>query len=286
MLPLAPAQDPGQAAPKPETLELWPEGAPGALGDAPKDKPAITVYHVPQQRRPHPAVVICPGGGYGHLAKDHEGQQIARWLNTLGIAGVVLDYRHRGKGYGHPAPLVDVQRALRLVRAKAGAWNIHVGKIGVIGFSAGGHLASSVSVHHDDGDLQAKDPVEQQSCRPDFAILCYAVLAFGQDFTHKGSQRNLLGRDADPELVAKMSSERQVNAQTPPTFLWHTSADRVVPPQNSVAYYLALQKHKVPCEMHIFEAGRHGVGLGKGLAAERWTTLCQRWLVTRGVLRR
>jgi acetyl esterase/lipase len=270
---------------QPETILLWPDGAPGALGNEAKDQPRVIVYRATREdSAATPAIVICPGGGYGHLALDHEGHQIAAWLNSIGVTGVILEYRHRGKGYGHPAPLQDVQRALRLVRHHASDWHVEPSKVGVIGFSAGGHLASSVSVHYDGGDATATDAIERQPCRPDFSVLCYAVLGFGQPFTHKGSQRNLLGKQPTAELVAKMSSDRQVTAKTPPAFLWHTTADGVVPPENSIAYYLALRKHKVPCEMHLFEKGRHGIGLGKGYAAEKWPELCQRWLITRGVL--
>lgn len=280
-----PQAEPAATKQQPETILLWPDGAPGALGTEAKDKPRVVVYRAPRDDSAStPAIVICPGGGYGHLALDHEGHQIASWLNSIGVTGVILEYRHRGKGYGHPAPLQDVQRAMRHVRHHAGDWHVDPSKVGVIGFSAGGHLASSVSVHHDDGDAEADDAIERQSCRPDFSVLCYAVLAFGQPFTHKGSQRNLLGKQPTADLIAKMSSDRQVTAMTPPTFLWHTTADGVVPPENSIAYYMALRKHKVPCEMHLFEKGRHGIGLGKGHAAERWPELCQRWLITRGVL--
>jgi len=282
-------QNPRAAAPsepqKPETVLLWQDGAPGALGTEAKDQPKLLVFHAPKQQTASPAIVVCPGGGYGHLAMAHEGHEIAAWLNGIGITAAVLDYRHRGKGYGHPAPLLDAQRAMRLVRHHAGDWHVDAGKVGVLGFSAGGHLASSVSVHHDAGNKDAEDTIERQSCRPDFAVLCYAVLAFDESFTHKGSQRNLLGNSPSKELVHKMSSEKQVDKTTPPTFLWHTTSDRGVPPQNSVVYYLALLRHKVPCEMHLFEKGRHGVGLGKGLAADRWPELCQRWLITRGVLK-
>jgi len=268
---------------EPTAVLLWPDGAPGALGAEAKDMPQILLFRA-KSSEPSPAIVVCPGGGYGHLAMGHEGHQIAKWLNTIGVTAAVLEYRHRGKGYGHPAPLQDAQRAFRLVREQATAWGINPSKVGVLGFSAGGHLASSVSVHHDQGNPQATDPIERQSCRPDFAVLCYAVIAFDQPFTHRGSQRNLLGSQPADDLVAHMSSERQVNASTPPTFLWHTSNDPVVPARNSVAYYLALLQHKVPCEMHLFERGRHGVGLGKGLAAEQWPSICERWLVTRGIL--
>lgn len=270
----------------PETLQLWTGEVPGAQGDAERDRPRVFVHHAPDRdaEELRPAIVVCPGGGYRGLAMGHEGRAIAQWLNGLGITAVVLDYRHRGKGYGHPWPLRDAQRAIRLVRSSAAKWRVDPSKIGVLGFSAGGHLASSVSVHHDAGRQDAEDPIERCSSRPDFAVLCYAVIAFDQPFTHRGSQRNLLGKSPAPELVTKMSTERQVTKTTPPTFLWHTSADRGVPPENSVVYYLALRKHDVPCELHVFERGRHGVGLAKGLAAERWPELCRRWLVTRGVL--
>ena len=268
----------------PETLLLWPGGAPGALGTADKDKPRVIVYHAARGEAPRPAIIICPGGGYGHLAMGHEGHAIAKWANSLGITGVILEYRHRGKGYGHPAPLTDAQRAIRYTRSRAKAWKLDANKIGILGFSAGGHLASSASVHFDSGHPEAKDPVEQQACRPDFSVLCYPVIAFDQPFTHRGSQRNLLGKEPDPALVREMSSERQVTGKTPPAFLFHTTADGAVPVQNSLVYYSALNKHKVPCELHVFEKGRHGIGLAKGHAAERWPELCHRWLLDRGVL--
>ena len=274
---LAPAQSPVEVL-------LWPDGAPGALGTEAKDQPKLLVWRAQAEGGATPAVVVCPGGGYGHLAMGHEGKQIAAWLNSIGVTAAVLDYRHRGKGYGHPAPLQDAQRALRTVRANADAWRVDPARTGVLGFSAGGHLASSVSVHHDAGAPEHADPIERQSCRPDFSVLCYAVLAFDQPFTHKGSQRNLLGEDPPPALVAEMSSERHVDEATPPTFLWHTTADRAVPVENSLAYYAALRRAGVPCELHCFEQGRHGVGLGKGLAASAWPDLCRRWLVARKVL--
>lgn len=277
---------PTRAQDKPEVLLLWPDGAPGAVGNEAKDKPQVTVYHAPADKDQGAAIVICPGGGYGHLAMDHEGHQIARWLNTLGVTGVILEYRHRGKGYGHPVPLQDAQRAIRLVRSNAEKWKIDPGKIGILGFSAGGHLASSASVHFDAGNADAKDPIDRVSCRPDFSALCYAVIAFDEPYTHKGSQRNLLGDNPDPELVKKMSSEKQITDKTPPAFLWHTNEDTAVPSQNSVMYYLALKAHKVPCELHIFEKGRHGIGLGKGFAASHWPELCHEWLIGRGVLKK
>jgi acetyl esterase/lipase len=270
-------------AQSPTELLLWPDGAPGALGDEPKDQPRLLVWPAGEAANGC-AIVVCPGGGYGHLAMDHEGKQIAAWLNAIGVTACVLDYRHRGKGYGHPAPLQDAQRGLRLVRANAKRFAIDPARVGVLGFSAGGHLASSVSVHHDAGEATADDPIERQSCRPDFAVLCYPVIAFGQPFAHKGSQRNLLGKQPDPQLVERMSSERQVTKDTPPTFLWHTSADRGVSVQNSLVYYAALHRAGVPCELHCFEQGRHGIGLGKDLPAREWPQLCRRWLVARRML--
>lgn len=273
----------------PEPVQLWPNGAPGALGTEAKDRPSLRPY-VPvidlndPTLAERPAVVVCPGGGYGHLATVHEGVQIATWLNSLGIAAFVLDYRHREKGYGHPAPLLDVQRALRIVRTNAMPWLIDTDKVGVIGFSAGGHLAACVSVHHDAGEPTASDPVERQSSRPDFAILCYPVIAFGSDCTHRGSQRNLLGDNPPAELVLRMSCERQVAATTPPTFLWHTADDPVVSEQNSLGYYQALRAHGVPAELHVFASGPHGLGLAKDHPASVWPVLCRSWLVERRVL--
>ncbi len=270
-------------AAEPKTELLWPKGAPGALGDEAKDKPTLIVY-LPE--KPCGAgIVICPGGGYGGLAMDHEGHQIGRWLNEHGIAGFICDYRHRGKGYGHPAPLQDAQRAVRTVRARAKEFGVDPSKIGILGFSAGGHLTSSALTHFDAGKADAEDEIERVSCRPDFGVLCYPVIAFDQPFTHKGSQRNLLGAEASAELVASMSSEKQVTDQTPPCFLWHTTADTGVPPENSVAFYSALIAHKVSAELHIYEKGKHGLGLAKeepGTAA--WPAACLAWLKGRGVV--
>src|SRR5688572_3347430 len=183
----------------PKTERLWPAGAPGALGDADKDRPTLIIY-LPE--KPSGAgIVICPGGGYGGLAMDHEGHQIGRWLNENGIAAFICDYRHRGKGYGHPAPLQDAQRAIRTVRARAGEFGVEPNKIGILGFSAGGHLASSAATHFDAGKPDAEDAIERAGCRPDFGVLCYPVIAFDQPFTHRGSQNNLLGKDPPADLV-------------------------------------------------------------------------------------
>lgn len=274
-------------AAEPKEELLWPAGAPGALGDAEKDKPKLIIWLPEKEKANGAAVVICPGGGYGGLAMDHEGKQIAQWLNSEGIAAFVCDYRHRNKGYGHPAPLQDAQRAIRTVRARSDEFHVDPAKIGILGFSAGGHLASSAATHFDDGEKDNADKVMQVGCRPDFAILCYPVIAFNEPFTHRGSQDNLLGKNASPELIQSMSSEKAVTAQTPPTFLWHTTEDRGVPPENSVVFYLACIKHKVPAEMHIYEKGPHGIGLAKSFpGTSDWSAASIRWLQARGFVKK
>jgi acetyl esterase/lipase len=273
----------GAEVPKVELL--WPKGAPGAKGDKPADKPTLTIYLPAAEKANGTAVVICPGGGYGGLAVDHEGHQIARWLNSLGVAGFITEYRHRGRGYGHPAPLDDAQRAIRTVRARAAQWKIDPAKIGIIGFSAGGHLASTAGTHFDAGDPQAEDPIQRAGSRPDFMILCYAVIAFDEPFTHRGSQENLLGKNADPKLVRCFSNEKQVTARTPPTFLFHTDEDKAVPPENSVMFYLALRRAEVPGELHVFQRGQHGIGLGEKVpGSSAWHRLCEAWMRNRGLL--
>jgi acetyl esterase/lipase len=264
---------------------LWPAGAPGAKGDSPKDKPTLTIFLPKPERATGAAVVVCPGGGYSHVAIDHEGYQIGQWLNSLGVAGIVVDYRHHGKGYGHPAPLQDAQRAVRTARARAAEWNIDPARIGIMGFSAGGHLASTAATHFDSGNPQTTDPIERASCRPDFAILCYAVIALGEPFGHRGSQENLVGKDASAELVRSLSNEKQVTAETPPTFLFQTDEDKTVPAENSVAFYLALHKAKVPAELHIYQRGNHGLGLAaKTPGTNDWPVRCAEWMRGRGLL--
>jgi acetyl esterase/lipase len=270
------------SAAEPKTELLWPDGAPGAKGDEAKDKPTLIIY-LPDKPN-GVGVVICPGGGYGGLAMDHEGHQIGRWLNENGIAGFICDYRHRGKGYGHPAPLQDAQRAIRTVRSRAKSFGVDPAKIGILGFSAGGHLCSTAVTHFDNGDARSPDPVMRVSSRPDFGILCYPVIAFSQPYTHKGSQKNLLGEDASPELVASLSNEKQVKDDTPPCFLWHTEEDKGVPPENSVVFYQALLAHKIPAELHIYEQGPHGLGLAKlRPGANAWPEACIVWLKVRGI---
>lgn len=271
------------------THRLWSGDAPGAVGSEEKDIPKLVLYL--DARRPAgdpqaavPVVVVCPGGGYGGLAFDHEGHQIARWYNAHGIAAVIVDYRHRGKGYGHPAPLLDAQRAIRTVRAKAVDWKVNSAQVGVMGFSAGGHLASTAGTHFDAGRADADDPVDRFSCRPDFMILCYPVIAFDKSFTHRGSQRNLLGESPDPELVKSLSNETQVTAECPPAFLFHTQEDEPVPVENSLVFYEALCRAKVPAELHVYQKGPHGVGLAANLpATSSWPDRCLQWLRLQGL---
>jgi acetyl esterase/lipase len=273
------------SAAEPKTELLWSNGAPGAKGDSAADKPTLTIWLPQESKAPGAAVIICPGGGYSNLATDHEGKQIAQWLNTLGVAAFVLEYRHQGKGYGHPAPLQDAQRAIRTVRSRAAEWKIDPKKIGILGFSAGGHLASTAGTHFDKGDPESKDPIEKESSRPDFMILCYAVIAFGEPYTHTGSQQNLIGRNASPELVRSLSNEKQVTSDTPPTFLWSTDEDTAVPAENSVQFYLALRRAKVPAELHVYRAGRHGLGLAASVpGTSDWPKECETWMRGRGLL--
>jgi len=268
----------------PETRLLWPSGAPGALGDADSDKPAVTIYLPPADRANGAGVVIFPGGGYGHLSIDKEGKQIAEWLNARGVAGFVLRYR-LGPRYRHPIELGDAQRALRLVRVRAAEFRLSPDRIGVWGFSAGGHLASTLGTHFDAGKPEAADPIERVSCRPAFLILAYPVVTLLDPYAHKGSRRNLLGDNPDPALVSSLSNETQVTAQTPPAFLFHTDADNGVPAENSVQFYLALRRAGVPAELHIYERGGHGAGLGASdPVLSTWPDRLADWLKTRGVI--
>lgn len=273
-------------AAEPKTELLWPAGAPGATGMEKKDQPTLTIYLPEENIATGTAVVICPGGGYGGLAMDHEGHQIAKWLNSFGVAGFICDYRHNGKGYKHPAPLQDAQRAIRTVRARAKEFGVKTDRVGILGFSAGGHLTSTALTHFDAGDAAATDVILKESSRPDFGVLCYAVIAFEEPYTHRGSQNNLLGKEAAPDLVKSLSNEKQVTKETPPTFLWHTQEDKGVPPENSIQFYLAMTKHGVPGELHIYEKGRHGIGLGADVPGTRdWPNACKAWFETRGLLK-
>ena len=282
----APAQPPARPNPlnaAPQEIPLWDGQAPGALGTEDADRPTLTIYRA--SRGPTgTGVVVAPGGGYGALAMDHEGRQVAAYFNAMGIAAFVLKYR-LGPKYHHPVELGDAQRALRLVRARAQEYGVNAARIGLMGFSAGGHLAATAGTRFDAGNASATDPIDRASSRPDFLILGYPVITFEAGVTHAGSVRNLLGENPDPKLIELMSNELHVTPQTPPTFLFHTNADTGVVPENSIRFYMALRKAKVPAEMHIFENGPHGVGLALGdPALNAWPVLLTNWLRGRGLL--
>ena len=245
-------------------------------------KPDIAIFLPSKKNATGEAVVICPGGGYGILAYDWEGSDIARWLNSRGIAAFVLKYRLPGSKSNvvpHKSPLMDAQRAMRIVRSNAVVWNIDPGKIGIMGFSAGGHLASTLSTHYDAGDSSNPDPVEQVSCKPDFSVLVYPVISFTEDFQHSGSRINLLGEDADEELVKYYSNELQVNEDTPPAILIHSDDDKGVPVENSIAYYKALRANKVSSELHIYPYGGHGFSLAIGQGhLSTWPDRVSEWI--------
>lgn len=269
----------------PDPVLLWPDGAPGALGTADADKPSITPYLVPADRATGTAVIVCPGGGYAHLSMDKEGDQVARWLNSIGVTAFVLEYR-LGPRYHHPIELGDAQRAIRTVRYRAAEYGVRPERIGIMGFSAGGHLASTAGTHFDAGNPSAADPIDRMSSRPEFLVLCYPVITLEEPYAHRGSRRSLLGDNPDPKLVESLSNELQVTAQTPPTFLFQTSDDATVPVQNSVLFYLALRKAGVPAEMHLYGHGPHGVGLAPtDEALSSWPARLADWLRGRGLLK-
>jgi acetyl esterase/lipase len=272
-------------SPPTERVELlWPGGAPGAVGTEDADRPTLTIRLADSGASTRTGVVVCPGGGYGGLALDHEGRQIADWLNGLGVSAFILKYR-LGPRYRHPAPMADASRAMRWVRAHAGELGIHADRIGIWGFSAGGHLASTLGTHFDAGDAASSDPVERVSSRPDFMVLAYPVITFAAEYAHRGSRRNLLGDEPDPRLVEDLSNERRVTARTPPAFLFHTDSDTGVPPENSVAFYLALRKAGVPAELHVYERGKHGVGLAASdPVLSTWPARLADWLKLHGFL--
>ena len=274
-------------AAEPQRFPLWPDGAPEAKGTTEDHQPTLDVYKPDGVPANGCAVVICPGGGYGGLAKDHEGIQPARFFNSFGVTAYVLHYRLGGKGYQHPIPLRDAQRALRLARSRAAADGVDPTRIGIMGFSAGGHLAASTGTHHDAGNAAAADPVDRLSSRPDFMILCYGVLSFDPAITHQGSVNNLLGdRRNDPALLDFLSNEKQVHATTPPTFLFHTTTDQAVPVANSLRFYEACQKNKVPVALHVFQEGKHGLGLAQNDSNLKiWPTLLQQWIEQNGWLK-
>lgn len=283
----SPGQPPsraGAAAPtSPQEMLLWENGAPGALGTADTDRPTLTVYRAPRDSS-GTAVIVAPGGGYGGLATEHEGRQEAYWFNAMGVTAFVLKYR-LGPRYHHPIELGDAQRAIRTVRARATEFNVIPDRIGMMGFSAGGHLTATAGTHFDAGKADAADPIDRASSRPDFLILGYPVISFDPAVAHAGSVKNLLGDNPDPKLIEDLSADLRVTAQTPPTFLFHTTNDNGVPVENSVRFYLALRKAKVPAEMHLFEKGPHGVGMAlNDPALSVWPSLLINWLRARGLL--
>lgn len=280
------------------TIPLYPELFPQTIPHERQEKteggeriynvhyPTLSVYLPAPSIANGSAVVICPGGGYRIIASDHEGKQMAAWLNTLGIAALVLKYR-LPPGYRHPIPMQDAQRAIRLARAHAGEWNIKSDRIGIMGFSAGGHLASTAATHFDAGNSASTDPVERKSCRPDFLILGYPVICFSKDYCHAGSRQNLTGEHLPPDIVRFLSSELHVTADTPPAFIFHSHDDPIVDPRNSIDFYVACLQAGVAAELHIFPRGGHGYGLGAEESSEaQWPALCARWLEKNGLLQR
>ena len=275
-----------QTAPSP--IRLWNGAAPGALGSLPTDIPTVTPYvpDTPAGTSPMPAVVICPGGGYAGLSMTHEGVAYAQWLNRLGIAGFVLTYRLGSHGYHDPIEQGDADRALRFVRANATKWNIDRHCLGIMGSSAGGHLTATVVTHNDEGNPSATDPIDHESCRPDFGILCYAVVTMTEPFTHMGSRFNLLGKEPTQDQINLLSAEQQVTPNTPPMFIWCTADDPAVPAMNSILMAEALAKNHVPYALHVYPHGVHGLGLGDDnppfSKALPWTNELRDWLIANG----
>ena len=270
-------------------LKVWPNGAPDSNGLTQPEElfegkrvrnvsvAEIYVYLPKMGINTGAAVVICPGGGYMMEAMDHEGYDMASWLASQGVAGIVLKYR---LPYGHDQiPLEDTQRAIRIVRDKASEWGINPSKIGIAGSSAGGHLASTAGTNFDSGKPDATDPVEKFSCRPNFMLLLYPVITLKEEFTHLGSRVNLIGQGNNWKMVEKYSNELNVTSQTPPTFMVLADDDNAVPPRNSVEFYLALKKFNIPAEMHIFREGGHGFGMNKkNLPVDQWPNLFMLWM--------
>jgi acetyl esterase/lipase len=264
-----------------EWIPLWPQGAPGQMGKTEADIPAVSVY-LPPFNPTKTFVVVAPGGGYTHLALDHEGAQVAQWLNAHGVGALVLRYR-LGPTYHHPIEIGDAQRAIRFARSHAAEWGVQTDRVGMWGFSAGGHLTATAGTHFDAGKPGSADPLDSASSRPDFMVLAYPVISFDPSVMHAGSRKFLLGDNPDPALVTLLSNELQVTPQTPPTFIFSTSDDATVPIANSILFYSALVKNKVPVEMHIYQNGKHGAGLAQGNPAlSSWPGLLYDWMRLHG----
>jgi len=266
---------------------LWSRAAPGAIGTTEADEPSIEVFLPLRWHSIKAGMVICPGGAYKLVMSTYEGEDVARWLNSFGVAAFVLKYRVAPR-YHHPAPFVDATRAVRYVRYHAARFGLLPERIGIIGFSAGGHLASTVITHFDSGNPEAADPVDRISSRPDFAVLGYPIISLQSPWTHPGSVRNLLGPNPTAAQIRELSNDLQVTDKTPPAFLFHTSADIQVPAQNSILFYSALRSHGVDSELHIFEYGDHGAGLANGHGAAprvpvlvNWSALAEDWICGR-----
>jgi acetyl esterase/lipase len=277
-----------------QVLELWPEGVPGLRTDASAERienmrisnvhqPTLTCYPASPDKACGTAVIICPGGAYGLLSIELEGTEPAAWFNALGVTAFILKYRLAD--YGHPAPLRDVLRAVRVVRSRAAEFGLKTDRIGVMGFSAGGHLASCAGTLYDAPEGRTGAALDTVSARPDFLVLCYPVITMKDPYVHAGSRRNLLGENPTPEQLEHLSTEGQVTKETPPTFLVQTTEDKTVPAENSIRFYQALLRAGVPAELHLYEKGRHGIGLRPGFGpTSEWPRLCEQWLQLHGWL--
>jgi acetyl esterase/lipase len=282
------------AAAGPERIELWPEGVPGLKPDAAPEKtenervsgvhtPSMTVFRAPAETANGTVVIICPGGGYMRLSIVKEGTTIAEWLNSLGVTACVL--RYRMVEYGHPAPLQDVLRAVRFVRSRADEFGARTDRIGVLGFSAGGHLTASAGTMFDDPDGKTGAALDAVSARPDFIVPVYPVITLSDPFAHKGSRRALLGENPTSEMIARMSPEKRVTKESSPAFIIHTLEDKTVPVENSILFFTALREAGVPAEMHIYESGAHGIGTVADVpAAKEWPKACAVWMRAHGWL--
>jgi acetyl esterase/lipase len=280
-----------------QEIRLWPADHPANAGNEPAytgtiewmervtRSPAITPFLPEPDRRGGAAVVICPGGGYAGLAMEKEGLEVARWMQARGIVGIVLRYRCGGGKNQQPVPLMDAQRAIRMVRSRAEEWGVDPERVGILGFSAGGHLASTAATMFDEGESNSNDPIARFSSRPDFAVLVYPVISMAEGVGHGGSRQNLLGANADIALVERWSTDRQVTAKTPPTFLVHASDDEGVLVKNSLLFYEALVAHNVPAELHVYEVGGHGFGMLRGdRPADRWPEQLEPWLKQHNII--
>jgi len=263
-----------------------PQNEPGRISLSHVTRPTLAIYLPPKEKANGTAVIVCPGGSYSHLAMTHEGIEVAQRLNEMGVAAFVLKYRlpdDRAMVHKEIAPLQDAQRAIQLVREQAAAWGIDPGRVGIMGFSAGGHLASTAGTHFNKVQIDNKDNI---SLRPDFMILLYPVISFDDSIAHQGSRNNLIGPHLDAAAILEYSNERQITPQTPPCFLVHTEDDDVVPVANSLRFYEALLHNKVPAEMHVYPKGGHGFGMHNPTTKDEWIERLRNWLDANGWLKK